>query len=116
MIQYNSKSIYVIGGVQNGSISNNTWILDPTNNFQIRKGPSLNVARMEYSCGKLEVNGKLYLIVAGGWIGRYGLGSVELLDPSSSQGWISGMYISGCQKNHFMSYNREKIIYCTYTY
>ena len=45
MIQYDEKSIYIIGGElgreQNDSyICNMTWIVDPTNGFQIKEGPS----------------------------------------------------------------------------
>ena len=45
------KSIYIIGGDQNvgshnGSFpSKKTWIVDPTNEFQIKEGPTLNEAR-----------------------------------------------------------------------
>ena len=42
MIQYDEKSIYIIGGFQNNLKSNKTWIVDPTNGFQITEGPSLN--------------------------------------------------------------------------
>ena len=40
MIQYDEKSIYIIGRRQNDSFSNKTWIVDPTNGFQITEGPS----------------------------------------------------------------------------
>ena len=38
MIQIDSKTIYIIGGHQNGKVSNKTWIADPTNDFQIKEG------------------------------------------------------------------------------
>ena len=45
MVLVNPSTIYLIGGLQNEQTSNNTWIVDPTNNFQIKVGPSLNIAR-----------------------------------------------------------------------
>ena len=48
---------------------------------------------MEYACGKLEIGGKIFIIVAGGWTGNYGLSSVELLDPTSNHGWFFGRYL-----------------------
>ena len=40
MIHYDEKSIYIIGGFQNCMRTNKTWIVDPTNWFQIKEGPS----------------------------------------------------------------------------
>ena len=40
MIHYDKKSIYKIGGIQNGSESKKTWIEDPTDGFKIKEGPS----------------------------------------------------------------------------
>ena len=54
---------------------------------------------MEYACGKLEIGGKIFIIVAGGWTGNYGLSSVELLDPTSNHGWFFGIYYSNLQYN-----------------
>ena len=55
MIQYNEKSIYIIGGDQNDSgFSNKTWIVDPTNGFKITEGPSLNKARNSHGCANLK--------------------------------------------------------------
>ena len=92
MIQYDENSIYIIGGLQDDSFSNQTWIIDPSNNFNLREGPPLNEKRYYHSCGKMEINGKVILVVAGGGGGFGGyLDSVELMDPASDQGWISGM-------------------------
>lgn len=92
MIQYDENSIYIIGGLQDDSFSNQTWIIDPSNNFNLREGPPLNERRYYHSCGKMEINGKVILVVAGGGGGFGGyLDSVELMDPASDQGWISGI-------------------------
>ena len=80
--------------------SNKTWIVEmDTNslssffhnchNFQISEGPPMNEARKGHSCAKLNVNGKKFIVVAGG--SKHG--SVELLDISSSsdnKGWKLG--------------------------
>ena len=84
--QYDSNSVYVIGGYQDGEWSEKTWIFDPSNNFQMREGPNLNIARCGHSCNKMIINEKVFIIVAGGFFED----SVELLDPMSDQGWIFG--------------------------
>ena len=92
MIQYNEKSIFIIAGMQNESISNRTWIADPTKGFKIRKGPPLNVERRGHGCAKMDINGRTILVVAGGFNDRYKcLDSVEILDPLTNQGWSLGL-------------------------
>ena len=92
MVKYSDNAIYIIGGIQNGIISNKTWIVDPSNGFKMTLGPSLNTQRHGHSCGKMIANGKIILVVAGGSdvSSLNYLKSVEILDPSSGQGWISG--------------------------
>ena len=94
MIQYDEKSIYIIGGVQNGSTSNyysnKTWIVDPTNEFQIKEGPSLNNGRVYHGCAKMTLNGRTILVVAGG-VGA--LDSVEILDPLGNNIWSQGLFL-----------------------
>ena len=104
MVLVNPSTIYLIGGCQNEQTSNNTWIVDPTNNFQIKVGPSLNIGRTSFSCSKMKIEGRIFLVVAGGVrdsltpptiMGDPGdeyLDSVELLDTSCpDQGWKMGM-------------------------
>ena len=105
MIEYDYNAIFLIGGVQNGTgslqersvqHSKKTWIVDPTNGFEIKEGPALNVARSFHCGGKMIVDGKVILFVAGGE--GHGpasefniLDSVEFLDPSSMEhGWKLG--------------------------
>ena len=105
MIEYDNNAIFLIGGVQNGTgsfqersvqHSKKTWIVDPTNGFEIKEGPDLNVARSFHCGGKMVVDGKVILFVAGGE--GHGpasefniLDSVEFLDPSSMEhGWKLG--------------------------
>ena len=85
-VQVNPKTIYLIGGIQNGKLSKDVWIIDPTNNFEINKGPHLNEHRCLHSCSKMRINGKIFLVVVG-----Y-LESVEILDTTAlNQGWKIGM-------------------------
>ena len=90
MIQYNEKSIYIIGGWQEYSFySNKTWIVDPTNGFQIKEGPSLNIGRECHGCAKMTLDGRTILVVTGG-IGAQN--SVEILDPLGNNVWTQGLY------------------------
>ena len=57
MVKINDHTIYIIGGKQDDMISKNVWIVDPTNGFSIKKGPSLKTSRYGFSCGKIEING-----------------------------------------------------------
>ena len=55
MVLVNPTTIYLIGGFQNRQVSNKTWIINPTNNLQIKVGPSLNTARSCHSCSKMQI-------------------------------------------------------------
>ena len=90
IIQYDETSIYIIGGWQNGSRSNKTWIVDPTKEFQIKEGPPLNVNREGHGCAKMKLNGRTVLVVAGGFGFEGFLDSVEILDPTINKNWTLG--------------------------
>ena len=93
MVLVDSTTIYLIGGCQNGQESNKTWIIDPTNDFQVKEGPSLNISRVGPSCSKMKIHGNIFLVVAGGsnYHGNAG-DTVELLDTTCpEQGWKMGM-------------------------
>ena len=93
-VKYNSTSIYIIGGIRKIPKSKNSdsiWIFDPSNNFFVRKGPSLQVGRRYHSCGILRSKGRSYVVVAGGQVtGGTITNSVEILDPMSNKGWMKG--------------------------
>ena len=94
MIQYDEKSIYIIGGNQTDLRSKKTWIVDPTNEFQIKEGPSLNKGREFHGCAKMTINGRTILVVAGGWGNGYEtLDSVEIIDPLGNNVWTQGLYL-----------------------
>jgi len=98
MVQVDARTIFIVGGSLSTSksspvnTSTKTWMVDPET-FHIQPGPPLNIARSGHSCAKMILNGKVYLVAAGGydeyrWMGA--LDSVELLDPTSNKGWILG--------------------------
>ena len=87
MVQYQPDAILLIGGRQNGHTFDKTWIIDPTNGFEITEGPSLKKGRILHTCGKLEdKNGNVLVIVAGG----FGIHSVEVLNTTTMQEWVKG--------------------------
>ena len=100
------NSILMIGGLQNDSISNDTWILTfcGENNFEVKSGPKLKFARKEHCSGIMSKNGKKFIIVAGG-IGEQfeeRLNSVEILEISPNfSTWKIGT--SFFVKNHFQN-------------
>ena len=51
----------------------------------------MNIPRRGHACGKFEKDGKIVIIVAGGYDqSLQDLDSVEYLIPSSGQGWKFG--------------------------
>ena len=113
MIKFSETEIYIIGGRQNGKISNKTWIVDPKNDFHITEGidlvfsglnvkiakylykfagPMLKYGRARHCGAKMDLNGKSILVVAGGESSEDSkeLDSVEILDPLSLEGWQEG--------------------------
>ena len=101
MVMVDPKTIYLIGGTQNGQTSNKTWIIDPTNDFQIKVGPSLNIARYCHSCSKMRIGGRIFLVAAGGMNSSHGkVDSVEVLDTTCpEQGWKMGITIGHIFQN-----------------
>ena len=113
MIKVDSKTIYVIGGSMKSEYgyfktTKKTWIVDPTNNFQVIEGPELNYARNDHSVALIKIGGRKFLAVVGGIGHRHWdiddpiinpdlydpAWDVELLDLSSAeQAWILGPQI-----------------------
>ena len=99
VIKVDEKRIFILGGYQNGKPSNKTWIVDPTNNFNIEEGPSMNMKRVQFSGSTLNIGAKKYILVAGGHRKVAGrifthtdyYDTTELLDISMpGQEWIKG--------------------------
>ena len=90
MIQINAFTIFIIGGwLGGGNKSTATWVVDPSNNFRLKEGPSLNVPRNGHSCSKMTINGRILIVVAGGSDGQSCLDSVEILDLNYPV-WMQG--------------------------
>ena len=103
MIYYDPNTIFLIGGIQNGVISNKTWIINPNQDFQMREGPTLKVERWGHSCGKMICkDGNIVIVVAGGISDNHHeerhergmLQNVEILNPTSDKGWEYGMLLT----------------------
>ena len=88
MVLFNSTTVLVIGGVQNGiSSSPNSFFFNTENEIWV-EGPKLSFGRHHHSCGKLlkdNRSSQFSVIVAGG----YGKSSVEILDVGASE-WRNG--------------------------
>ena len=53
----------------------------------------MNIPRRGHACGKFEKDGKIVIIVAGGYDqSLQDLDSIEYLIPSTGQGWKFGKY------------------------
>ena len=93
MVYMDANHIFIIGGIVNGkNTTSKSWIVKPKQNFKVIDGPSLNIARSRHCCGKMKINGKWYIVVAGGEsaLNSTELASVELLEFDSNKGWFSG--------------------------
>ena len=86
MVQVADNAIYLVGGKQGGEMSSQVWVVDPTDGFKVKQGPSLREKRYFHSCAVMEdgETGAKKIVVAGGF-GPAGpkSGEVEILDTSS---------------------------------
>ena len=46
MAKISENAIYIIGGRQDDEISQNVWIIDPKDQYSVKKGPSLKTSRL----------------------------------------------------------------------
>ena len=93
-VSFSSNQFIVIGG-WNGSQRAETYFIYLETN-QLTNGPSLKTARSNHGCGELEVDGKSYIVVSGGYNNGY-LRSTEILDKDNvGQGWQNGKNIKFC--------------------
>ena len=54
----------------------------------------MNIPRRGHACGKFEKDGKIVIIVAGGYDqSLQDLDSIEYLIPQTGQGWKFGKYV-----------------------
>ena len=91
MVQVDAHRIYIIGGVQNHQSTAATWIVNPLNFSDIKSGPRMWRWRSRHSCAKMEINGKIFIVVVGDGLIGINVETVELLDTSSpNQKWTMG--------------------------
>ena len=89
-VPWDSETFFVIGGYEGDSRRRDESYFINVKTNQRTNGPSLNTARHSHACGELEVNGKSFIIVTGGYNGLF-LKSTEVLDKSNvGQGWKTG--------------------------
>ena len=97
MIHLDKDTILIIGGRNEEEYASDsdkiTWIVDLKDNFKTKRGPKLNIGRMHPACAKMEIQDKVYVVVASGnYISWPALDTVELLDTSDlDRGWFMGM-------------------------
>ena len=91
-VLWDSETFLVIGGSDSFTDSDETYL----NNIKInqrRNGASLKTARHDHACAELQLNGKTYIVVTGGYSDnlRAHIISTEVLDKSNvGQGWKRG--------------------------
>jgi hypothetical protein len=91
MVTYNSTTVMVIGGQQNGLPSGKTFYFT-FGEESWTEGPELKNKRRYHSCGKIrrdKDNQEMRIIVAGGSDGSSYLSSVEILHEGSNE-WQTG--------------------------
>ena len=87
----NSTTIMVIGGIQDGLTSTNTFYFNSEKELWT-SGPQLKHKRSIQSCKRIrkDRHGQQFsIVVAGGWDGTSALSSVEILDEGSNE-WRAG--------------------------
>ena len=92
MVQVADNAIYLIGGKQSGEMSSQVWVVDPTDGFKVKQGPSLREKRYFHSCAVMEdgKTGSKKIVVAGGF-GPAESGAVEILDTKTQNNeWARG--------------------------
>jgi hypothetical protein len=91
MVTVNSTTVMVIGGVQNGQYSGETFFFT-FGEESWTEGPELKINRDIHSCGRIRRNKEsqeMNIIVAGGYDYPSFLSSVEILDESANE-WETG--------------------------
>ena len=86
MVEISDDMIVFIGGTY---AITNTIMVNITNDFSMSEGPPMLQPRYYHSCGSFELDGKIMVVVTGGYDGSDVI-STELWDPESNEGFIQG--------------------------
>ena len=92
-VKVNESAIFFIGGEQNETWTNKTWIVNPQKNFEMTEGPTMNKIRMYPACMLTKFNDELQIVVAGGKGEDHALSkSTEILNvnPFKRNEWVMG--------------------------
>ncbi len=90
MVLWNSSTVLVIGGLQDGTPGFKTYFIQDKNRVWV-EGPSINFQRYAHGCARINQDNrsqKLSIIIAGGYA-TGGLTSVEVLDEGATS-WRIG--------------------------
>ena len=86
MTKINEDLVVILGG---RITEKKTLLVDISNNFSIKEGPTMIHGRDFHACGTFLLNGKTVVFTAGGYDGSKDI-STEFWDPTSEDGWIKG--------------------------
>ena len=86
MAKMGENNVILTGGYANDG---NTLLVDTANNYTMNAGPKLLKDRYNHGCGMFDLDGKIFVIVAGGDSGFSLLSDSEILEAGSNQ-WIQG--------------------------
>ena len=92
VVSWDEDTIFVIGGKdKRGFARAETYIIN-IKTLKIIDGPKLKIPRHSHACQELQIEGRNYVVVVGGYIFTRGLlKSTEVLDKGNlDQGWVSG--------------------------
>ena len=84
-------TIYILGGYNydEGALTD-VLLVNPADSFSITQGPYLNNGNHKFGCGAMFIGSDIAIIAAGGEPNPY---SVEILIPSTTNTWQSGLYM-----------------------
>ena len=96
MVDLEDGSFLLIGGRQNGIVSSQTWILNPSDISLTKEGPPLSMERYFHACGTMKDKyGNLIIVTAGGRDKNYlNTKSVEMLNTTLMKEWNFGKLIN----------------------
>ena len=101
MVKLDETVILLVGGEQDEKISEKTYVINVTNEFDITEGPSLNRTRSNHGCGILkdEFGNEIVVVVGGNSVKE-----VELLNISLIEEWSFGKLIIFFQSSQIALY------------
>ena len=90
--------VYILGGYGYDGTRSDVLVVKPSDSFSMATGPQMNTAREELGCAIMSIGSHIAIIAAGGECpygcdGNYpALDSVEILIPSTTNNWVSGIF------------------------